>query len=532
MSGIQHTRDVVVSESAASSRAARRVLTQWPTIVACGVISMLCAWGLTTTRTPQYESSTSVRIESEGVGGLLVGEGAPTDADVQREIASAITAFTLPSVRERAARTLGGSVSAADIADALSVSARPSTNIVRVAAQDPSPRRAQQIASAVTKAFIAVRIQATREKLSVARTQLSRQYREMTRDERLSVPGQQLRGRAAKLDTLIAVADGNAEIVQTARVATEPSSPDPGRDALVGLFSGLLLGVLLATLRMRLDDRLRFAGELSEIWALPVVGHVPQRAEFEQAGATMPSPEALEPLWIAQTNLRYLRLGTQVKVLMLTSASQSEGKSTMAWNLAIATATTGSSVVVVEADMRRPALSRRLGLSGAGLSEHLAGLAPLEGAIHVIPVSDGRGGVAASIDVLAAGMIPPSPTTLFDGDASRKLFDALRERYDVVIVDTPPATAVADALALLKDVDGVLIVSRLGVLRRAAYERLRDVLTGVNAPVIGQLINSEREAPAYDYSYDAVRGSQASAASSETRRSARWRRLSPQRRQS
>jgi receptor protein-tyrosine kinase len=533
--GSQNLSGAAVSESAASARAARRVLAQWPFILACGIASLVAAYWLSTSRTPQYESSTSVRIGSENVAGLFVDQRSSTDADIQRETASAIASFTLPSVRERASAMLHGTVAPARIAEAMSVSSKPNTNIVKVAIRDPDAQSAQRISSAVTRAFIALRVEATRKKLTLAKSQVRRQFERLPASEQRAVTGRRLQDRMTELDTLIALADGNVDIVQTARVSEQPVSPRPKRDAILGLFTGLFLGALLATLRMRLDDRIRFTGELAEIWKLPVVGLVPQRNELRETGAVMPSADALESLWIARTNLRYLRLGSQVKLLLLTSAVQNEGKSTIAWNLALAASTAGSKVAVVEADLRRPALSRRLGLGGSGLSEVLAGLATLDDAIRPVPVSDGSGSVATSIDVVPAGMVPPNPLTLFEGGEITELFATLRERYDVVIIDTPPATVVADPLALIDDVDGVLIVSRLGVLRRSAFTRLRDVLTGVEAPVIGQLVNSERaSSPAYGYGYDDAAATDASGMSVSVAagRPARWRRLSPLRRQS
>jgi Mrp family chromosome partitioning ATPase len=129
----------------------------------------------------------------------------------------------------------------------------------------------------------------------------------------------------------------------------------------------------------------------------------------------------------------------------------------------------------------------------------LAGIVSLDSAITSVEVKGADGAAATTVDVLPAGLVPPSPVALLEGPATKPLLAQLRERYDIVLVDTPPATVVADAVAISDEVDGVVIVSRLGTVRRGALKRLREILTGVEAPVLGQIVNSDVAAKNYGY---------------------------------
>ena len=208
-----------------------------------------------------------------------------------------------------------------------------------------------------------------------------------------------------------------------------------------------------------------------------------------------PSPFAL-----ARTNLRYLHLGADVRTIVVTSAVSGEGKSTVALNLATAAAMAGSRVLLVDADLRRPVLADRLDVrSRYGLSEVLAEIAGPSDAIVDLPITGPGRGAGTSISVLSAGLQPPSPITLFERPQTKELLAELRAEYDLVIIDSPPATVVADAKVLVELVDGVVLVSRLGRVPREAVVRLREALSDTPTPVLGWVVNAGISAKAYSY---------------------------------
>jgi capsular exopolysaccharide synthesis family protein len=152
----------------------------------------------------------------------------------------------------------------------------------------------------------------------------------------------------------------------------------------------------------------------------------------------------------------------------------------VAWNLAVTEAHAGKRILFIEADLRRPTLAEQLHLSGEiGLGLVLAGGLEAKAAIQK----------AQGVDVLPAGPLPPNPAELIDSQRMEDLLEWAEREYDRVVVDTPPAAVVADALPLIKRVDRMLVVVRLRRTARDAAERLREQLANIDAPVIGIVIN-------------------------------------------
>lgn len=498
-----------------AQRLLKRVARQWWLVASFALVAALITFGFSASKTKQYEAASTIEIGTTDLVSIYLSDQVQvSDADADRLKAGAIETFNLPNVRRRASELLARPIPAEDgrparpatpvgereIATAVRVESKPDSSVLTIIARDPDPRRAQNISNAMVEAFIAQRQATIRKKIIDAKSRINAQLANLSEAERTSQTAQVLQQRLKDVGVLGATADGNVTKIQGAGTPTDPVSPKPKRNAALGLVLGLLLGFGVALLRARLDDRIREADELTELWQLPVVGIVPQTSSLKEAGADVPEPAALEALSLARTNLRYMHVGGNLKVVAITSALESEGKSTVAWNLALATALAGSKVLVVEADLRRPKITARLKLSGNGLSEVLAGIAPVDEAIHTVDVIAADGAtVATKVDVLAAGLVPPAPLALLEGELAASTFAALRERYDVVIVDTPPATVVADAVALSEALDGIVIVSRLGTVRRSAFRRLKEILGGIDTPVIGQIVNGGRAAGGYGY---------------------------------
>jgi capsular exopolysaccharide synthesis family protein len=226
-------------------------------------------------------------------------------------------------------------------------------------------------------------------------------------------------------------------------------------------------------------------------------------------GAMLPAGEA-EAFHLIRAHMRYFNVDRELRTLMVVSAAPGDGKTTIARHLAAAAARMGSKVLLLEVDLRRPTVAGQLGISaGRGLADVLIGVVPLTDAIQTIeleaPSSDRPRGHA--FDVLVAGAaLPPNPGELIESRAMGVLIEQAKSRYDLVVIDTPPLTAVSDAFPLLKKVDGVIIVGRVGRNRRDVAERLHDTLTGAGAPLLGVIANGfksgRRGGYGYGYGYD------------------------------
>ena len=198
---------------------------------------------------------------------------------------------------------------------------------------------------------------------------------------------------------------------------------------------------------------------------MPVLGAVPESPCYSTAGSRFLPVEA-EVFALLRARLRYFNVDRDVRSLLVTSAIPGEGKTTVALNLALAEAVAGNTrVVLVEADLRRPALRQRLAMEARpGLAEILSRNATIDDALAPAQVP-GRGngnGPPAGVAIISAGAIPPNPGQLVESRAMIELLDTLSEQFDLVILD-PPTSVVSDAIPLMRLVSGVVIVSRIGV---------------------------------------------------------------------
>lgn len=494
------------SEELAAARLVRRVLAQWPLILVCALIAAVAGYFVSSSRPKQYEATTTVQLNDIDLASVFLAQNLQQQGqDAQTKAATAAKLATILKVRQEASQALGGRVSVDALKSAITVVPEADTTLVDITATASSPQLAADEANAVREAFISSRQQANSATLESARQRLQGQLSGMSKAQRASLTGQTLESRLENLNTLILTAGAGVATAQPATAPEDPSSPRPKRDAILALILGGIIGLAIALLRARLDDRIRDQEELAEHWDLPVLGLIPRTSALSNAGATLPSAGVLEAFALTRTNLRYLHVGGEMKTIVVTSALAEEGKSTVAWNLALATAMAEQRVLLIEADLRRPVLAQRLGLTVTrGFSDVLAGLAPLADATASVSVPV-PGSHPAVVDVVPAGFLPPSPIALLEREAVGQTLKALSRPYDLVIIDSPPATVVADAKVLIAHADGAVVVSRLGRVTRSALDRLREILSGLETPVLGTVVNSGTAEKSYGYaSYDSA----------------------------
>jgi len=189
-----------------------------------------------------------------------------------------------------------------------------------------------------------------------------------------------------------------------------------------------------------------------------------------------------ESFRVLRTNLHYANPDAPLRRLLVTSAGEGEGKSTTVANLGACYAQTEQSVLLIDADLRRPTLSSRFGLPNTpGLSSYLGGNALLEAVIQKTSVPN--------LSLLASGPTPPNPAELSGSRRMREMLDALSERFDVIVIDSPPVLAVSDAGALASIVDGVLLIVGSGAVPRPALRRAKDAIEAVHGRIVGAVLN-------------------------------------------
>lgn len=283
-------------------------------------------------------------------------------------------------------------------------------------------------------------------------------------------------------------ASGGEVKAQTIVAATppgSPSSPNVTRNLALALLAGLFLGIGFALLRHNLDTRVRTAKDLAEMSGRPVLASIPLRKGTEASQVFMdtdpfsPHAEAIRRL---RTNLMFVDVTTRKHSFLITSPMPSEGKTTTAINLAMAMADAGTKVLLVDADLRNPSVAKTMGLEGSvGLTTVLLGRATLDEMLVRWGASD--------LHVLPAGEVPPNPSELLGSDAMRDLFAQLTERFDFVLVDTPPVLPVTDAMVVDKLTGGsLMVVAANRTRKRHVAEALRAFETA-GAKLAGTALN-------------------------------------------
>jgi tyrosine-protein kinase len=453
----------------------------WLLLLVCFLVVPGAALAYSLAQTPEYTASAS----------LLFTEKDASQVDPERAAATNLELVALDQVAARTADELPDArLSATEIAASVSVSPAGESDLIKVEATDEDPDAAATIANEFARQFIAFRRDANRSKVLKEQRLVEARLAELTPDEQDSPEAGALEDRRRDLAVTATLQTGEAQLVQPALAPSSPSSPKTARNVALGILLGLVLGVSLALLRDQFDRRLKTVEEAEAMFGLSVLASVPQSRQIGDTGDTTLRGEEAEALRMLRANLRYFGAERELTSILITSPASEDGKTMVAWNLALTDAHASKRVLYVEADLRRPTLAEHLDLQGeTGLGLVLAG--SLEGPEAIQKV---RG-----VDVIPAGPLPPNPAELIDSKRMEELLEWASREYDRVIVDTPPAAVVADALPLIQRVDRMLVVIRLGHTPRDSAEALREQLAHVGAPVIGLVVNGA--APHSDDSY-------------------------------
>ncbi len=308
----------------------------------------------------------------------------------------------------------------------------------------------------------------------------------------------------------------NVRIVDPASPPTSPSSPNIPHNLFLSLMVGLAGGLGLAFVLESRDTTVHSLEQVRMITALPSLAVIPMssrpnralpaaknisRSATAMVSAVRPKSEIAEAYRALRTSILLSKTGKSAKILMVTSALPLEGKTTTSINLAIVLAQHGSRVLLVEGDMRRSGITQILSLkSEIGLSTILSQSTDPNAVI--LPIAD-----VPNLSVLPAGPVALHPSEMLASSRMRELIRGLEPDYDHIIIDTPPVLSVTDAALLSALADSTLLVIRAGMTSRAALRRVHDVLTHVDARIMGVILNAADFTEPDMYSYAGRYGS-------------------------
>ena len=438
-----------------------------------------------------YEAQTILLTRATTVSSAVFGNsasvttGTPTDA---------LTLVGTTAVAERAGQELekqGGN--AGDLSDDVSASLTSpddpySSEFIAITARDDDPVRAADSANAFAAALGASRAKESKSEIRKTIDRLEQQASEVQADdpagaEQLSTQLQELRG-------LLASQAESTQVIEPATPASAPISPQPRRNTALAFVLAILLAAGAVPLADALNRRLRDPDELEPLLGASMLAQIPERAFPGNA----PGNEVRESFQTLRASLTYFNLDRELEMILVTSPGHEEGKTTVSTNLALAMAQDGSDVVVVDGDLRKPQAAARLGVEPAlGLEEVLVGDADLEDALIGVDVEGG------SLRVIGASRPARNPAILLGSQRMRKLLDEVRGQCDLVVVDTPPLLAVSDAIPLLKEVSGAVLIGRVNRTHTNALSKAQEVIAAAGGTLLGSVATGAKSGGLYGY---------------------------------
>jgi capsular exopolysaccharide synthesis family protein len=299
---------------------------------------------------------------------------------------------------------------------------------------------------------------------------------------------QSLLQRAKEIESMAGVSSSNIQIVNRADLPLLAVKPDVRLNLLLSLVIGLLIGIGSAFLAEYFADTVTHPSEISDRFKIPLLGTVPQSRPdahgLENAFIRHPRSPFSEAIRSTRVSVQLSGSGTSSKCFLITSTLPSEGKTTLAVNLALSFAAAGEKTVIIDADLRKPRLHEIFKLkhrvNGNGISSFLAEVAD---DIKIYK------NASQTLGIIPSGPVPPNPAELLASKRFNLLLGKLSSQYDRIILDGPPHIGFADTLILSKSVGGIVLVSSIGESSREAIGQFKKSIANVNGTILGCVVN-------------------------------------------
>lgn len=419
---------------------------QWFVVVLLATLSVGAAAAFTARQTPMYSATTQLFVSVVG-SDANVADMTEGSTFIQQRVKSYADIVTSPAVLDGVIQELRLPTTSAGLAGQVTVDSPLDTVLLNVNVSDSDPTRAANIANAIAEYFPRFVAQ-------------------------IETPDGQTRSPVT------------ISVPKPAIVPSSPVSPRVPLNIALGLLVGLGVGVGAAVLRDQLNTSICGVADVEKLTGAIPLGVVPYdpgtpKQPLVDADEQGPRAEAFRTL---RTNLQFADVDHPPRVIIVTSPLPSEGKSTSACNVALTLALGGARVVLVDGDLRKPAVGKYLGISNAaGLTSVLSGRHELRDVV----VTYGRD----MLSILPSGPTPPNPSELLGSQQMADLLGVLANHYDMVVVDAPPLLPVTDAAVLASAADGAVLVLRHGRTRREEAQRAIQALAAVNAKLLGTVLN-------------------------------------------
>ena len=455
-------------------------------LLACIVLVPLATYMYSEQLTPSYQSSTVLQVQAIGDASDVVTDSA--GGSVAGNASVARLAET-SGVADEAARVLGAPEGS--LRGAIKGVSDDDTGFITLTATWSTAKGAAEIANAAAKALNITRERRGVERANRAIVGVQRDLRKLSRGPSDATERSQLSDKLQRLRTLRAAQGSNAVTIEPATVPKAPISPNPKRNAILAFILSILIGVGLVILVDRMDRRIRDANETEKLTGVPLLAVIPKDA-FPGGRPSKRHALAFQTL---RDSLTYFNVDEQLRTIAVISPLKGEGKTTVATNLAVSLARANKRVILVDADLRKPQVGRRMGVDESqGLSSVLLG-AKLKETLREVPPFGSR------LKILPAGPKPPNPSELIGSKRMAALLEELTDLADVVVIDTTPLLVVSDAFPLLEQVSGTVGVARIDQTHRDGLKRMMEITMTAGGRVFGMVATGAKGSTLRDYDY-------------------------------
>ena len=481
----------------------------WWLLLVASVVAALSSFFVTRQQPPIYQTSTALVI------GRSVYDPNPTSNDLWlgQQLANYYADIAYrDQVRNNTMEDLGLSW-----LPEYTVRPLPNSQIIEIVVRDTSPIRAQAVANELAKQlimqspsnpelqdqdrqeFINSQLTNLEEKITETEdelTEIQQQLADMTSARQIADAQREIDALEIKLTTLRTnysnllvntgrEADNSLTVLETASLPTYPVGPNKLMIMVLSTGIGFMLASAAAYLLEYLDDTFRSVEDLAGATQNLVIGTIPDTKLWVGNNAYIadqPGSAEAETFRLLRTNIEFIAVEQKLNTILISSANSSDGKTTVAINLAISMAQSGKRVILVDADMRKPNVHEIFGITDTrGLSDLFVNKVNLE----IIITTWEKGEI---VGILPAGKSPPNPAELLASSRMDEIISALKERADIVIIDSPPLF-ISDSIILSKKVDGVIPVVRYGFTRKKSVKASLEQLNRAQANIVGIVLN-------------------------------------------
>lgn len=495
-------------------------------IVLCTVLAIAVGFYLVFTLQPVYEAKTKVLIVEKSLSGELFGEYNPEySSSSEVNFQTQVEILGSRQFREEIIKKLSLKIKPDALEGKINISRVSGTKVINIGVQDSDPELAAEIANMLAQVYIdwntenyqenlkevlgeiSVKIEDSKQNLDDVSSEIAdlegsgREVPESLR-KKLEMNSELYVMLSEKYENLRineAMVESSAKITESAVVPESPVKPNKKLILISALFIGLFLGCGVILLKGFLDNTIKTTSDVKKYYGLNVISQIAYDKAYDVKKRELvvlkdPNSQVSESIKELRTNLGYFNIDKKIKTIGVTSAQLLEGKSFISANLAAALAQSGIKTLLLNADFRKPIIHKYFNYNNiSGITSILTGYSKLSEEIKTTKVEN--------LYFLPSGPIPPNPAELLESDLMSKMLGTLSEKYDYIIIDTPPIVPVTDLVVLAKKIDAILIVARVGRVTRATARQAVEKVGVIRNKVLGVVLNGVIRKGSYYYYY-------------------------------